>query len=142
MQNDIGPLLHHLTSELNKISEQILRERLGIGLSQFRLLLVLRIREGILQKEIAGELAQTEASISRQVKLMKNKNLLEVKNNPGNRRERNIYLSPKGRDMSLRATEVLNEYHAPLFAKLDEDEQRYLIKILQKITKIIATSAK
>lgn len=133
MQNDIGPLLHHLSSELDKISEQILRERLGIGLSQFRLLSVLQLREGILQKEIAGELGQTEASISRQVKLMKNQGLIEVKRSSANRRERSVYLNDKGRDMSVRAIEVLNEHHMPMFAKLDDNEQWQLIKTLQKI---------
>lgn len=135
MQEDIGRLLHIVSTELDKVSDQVLLERLGIGLSQYKILIALQERDGILQNQIAGHLQQTEASISRQIKLLKNKRLIDVRINPGNRRERKTFLTDKGLQVANRATETLNDYHAPLFGSLSEQEQVNMIRTLQKIAR-------
>lgn len=133
MTNDIGPLLHRVSTELDQVSDQVLQERLGIGLSQYRILLALQERDGISQNQIADNLHQTEASISRQVKLLKNKRLIDIKVNPGNRRERRVFLSDKGSQTTIDATETLNDYHAPLFGKMSHQEQLGVTEALQKL---------
>ena len=68
--NTIGYLLQHVSSLLAKQSDQVLQEQLGIGLAQFKILRTLQTEPRTPQREIAFNLGQTEASISRQVKLM------------------------------------------------------------------------
>ncbi|HSX23988.1 MAG TPA: MarR family winged helix-turn-helix transcriptional regulator, partial [Candidatus Saccharimonadales bacterium] len=68
--NNIGYLLQHLSGVLAKQSDQALQERLGIGFSQFKILRVLQHSPQTQQRQIAEWIGKTEASISRQIKLM------------------------------------------------------------------------
>lgn len=131
MQSDIGSLLHKVSSALDKVSDQVLLDRLGIGLSQFRVLLYLLSDDGAKQKTIAESLAQTEPSVSRQVKVLQEKGLAVVKRNSANRRDRLVYLTRKGATTAEKAVAILNEYHAPMFARVSREEQARLIETLQ-----------
>ncbi len=125
-----GYLLHHLSFVIDQQSDQILRERLGLGFSQFKILVALKWREGIQQKQIASYLGQTEASISRQIVSMKDKGWIESRVNPKNRREHVTSLTLKGQQIAEKAMVTLNNYHAPVFARLSEKQQLQLAEIL------------
>ena len=86
MQNSFGYALHQLVFILDRQSDEALRERLGIGYSQFKILMAAKHRSGLKQNDIASYLGQTEASVSRQIKLMKANGLLSVQVDPANRR--------------------------------------------------------
>ena len=73
---DTGLLLQHITSLLAKQIDQLLQFKLEIGYSQFKLLEVINSRPGIQQRDIAAILGQTEASITRQMKLLVKAGLL------------------------------------------------------------------
>ena len=87
MQSDIGSLLHKVSTKLDRVSDQVLLERLGIGLSQFRVLLYLLGNDGARQNLIAESLAQSGASVSRQVVVLE-KGLAVVRRNVSSRRDR------------------------------------------------------
>ncbi len=76
--NNIGLSLHHLSSILERKSDDLLLANLDLGYSQFKILLALSDNRGIQQKEIAKRLGQTEASISRQIWKMKIDGLIQV----------------------------------------------------------------
>jgi DNA-binding MarR family transcriptional regulator len=133
-KDTIGYMLHHLAFSLDSASDKILQNRFGIGLAQFRILLVLEGQDGITQKKIAKELSQTEASISRQIKILNGKGLIEVEGNFDNRRERLIYQSHNGHGLALDATRALNKYHQPIFDALNEEEQAQLSEILKTLS--------
>lgn len=136
-RNTTGYLLHELAHLITAESDQVLSERLGIGFSQFKVLMVLEQRDGIAQKAIADELGQTEASVSRQIKILEQKNLITIKRSSSNRREHLIFLTARGQKMIDRATNALNRYHAPMFEVLSEREQLKIVEILQLIRKTI-----
>src|SRR5487761_1124155 len=94
--NNINYLLLHLAAVIGKQSDQVLQEQLGIGLSQYKILLVLEWNPRIQQKSISDSLGQTEASISRQIKLLKKKGLLTTKADPANKRKHVSLPTPKG----------------------------------------------
>lgn len=116
-------LFDHVSAALHRQSDQVLQERLGIGLSQFKILSMLHGRPGATQRNLADYLGQTEASISRQVKLLQQKGLLASHVDPGERRRHLTALTAKGIKIVLAANEVLDEYHAPLFGRLSQREQ-------------------
>jgi len=128
--NNIGYLIQHLASALARQSDQVLQERLGLGFSQFKLLMLLQWSPHIQQRQIAESLGQTEASISRQVKLMHDKGLLQTTINPKNRREHITTLTSKGLRLTEEALNVLNNYHAPMFARLSEKQQERFLETL------------
>ena len=138
MNNDSIPfLLHTVATKLDSHCNQVLQERLGIGMAQFRILLVLQERHGRPQRDVAANLIQTEASISRQVKLLKRSGLVQSQTSKQNRRQHLLFLTMKGDHLADRATEILNDYLAPKFEILSEKEQARLQTHLFKITSVI-----
>lgn len=130
---NIGYLLQHLSAVLAKQSDQVLQERLGIGFSQFKILMVLERDPHIRQKQIADKLGQTEASISRQIKLMHERGLLQTTVSPSNRREHITTPTAKGLRLNQAALDALNNYHAPTFEKLGSKHQAQLNEILSQM---------
>ena len=133
LTNNIGYLLQHTAGTLARQSDQILQERLGIGVSQYKIMMVLQENPSVQQKYIAENLGQTEASISRQIKLMHQEGLLQTRISQENRRVHITTLTRKGIRLADEATNVLNQYHAPMWESLGEKGQRNFVGILNKL---------
>lgn len=134
MDNEnIGYLLHRVGFALDRHSDQVLRERLGIGFSQFKILMVLEENNGAHQRLIAETLGQTEASISRQIGLMVADGMVISRKGARNKREHSIFPTNKGELMTERAIKILNDYHAPMFQRLSEKQQQQLLESLSII---------
>jgi DNA-binding MarR family transcriptional regulator len=129
--NKIGFMMHHLAFTLQRQNDQVLQERLGIGFSQFKILKVLEMQPHIQQRQIAEALGQTEASISRQIKLLHDQGLLQTTLRPENRREHITTLTAKGLRFTEEAIRILTDYHQPMFDKLKPKQQQQLAEILQ-----------
>lgn len=123
---NLGFLLHHLSTTLDRQSDELLQQRLQIGFSQFKIMLALESKEGVTQKEIARKLGQTEASVSRQIKLMQHMRLLTSTVNPDNRRERYVVLTTEGAQVLREATTLLNKQFARMFDQLSKAQQQGL----------------
>lgn len=131
--NNPGYLLQHLSAVLAKQSDQTLQERLGIGFSQFKILMVLVDHPHSHQRHIAERLGQTQASISRQVGIMHDKGLLNTVISPKNRREHLTTITPKGQRLAEAATSALNSTHASTFDSLGDKQQAKLLEILSSM---------
>jgi len=130
---NIGTLLQHTASLLARQSDQVLQEQLGIGMSQFKILRSLQTNPHIQQRQIANLLGQTEASISRQIKLLHDKHMIETAVNPQNRREHLTTLTAKGAKVVSAAMEVLQKYHAPTFNALSAKQHDEFIELLNTV---------
>lgn len=133
LSNTTGYLLQHTAALMAKQNEQVLQEQLGIGLSQFKILRVLQAKANTTQREIATTLAQTEASISRQIKLMFDDGLLSSTVSATNRREHVVVPTAKGIKMTESALEILHKHNQPTFEILGEDGQKQLADLLSKL---------
>ena len=129
--HSIGYLLQHTATLLGRQSDQVLQEQLGIGLSQYKILRALEVSPYLKQRDIAASLGQTEASVSRQIKLMLRLDLLRSAPNPENKRERIAILTQKGRRITQASLEILLKYHAPTLSVLDEKQQTQLVHLLE-----------
>lgn len=128
--NTTGYLLQHLAFVLARQSDQVLLEQLGIGFSQFKILMSLRWNPSLRQRQIADSLGQTEASISRQIQLMSEDGLISNEISPTSKREHIIRPTNKGMRIIEKALEILNRYHAPMFERLNERQQSALREAL------------
>jgi DNA-binding MarR family transcriptional regulator len=131
--NDASYLLQHVASLLAKHSDQILQEQLGIGYAQLKLLLTLQSKPELKQRDIAHGLGQTEASISRQVKLMIRQGLLHVTINPKNRREHLATVTAKGMNLTDAALAVLQKSHQSMYVALGSKGQEQLSELLDQL---------
>jgi DNA-binding MarR family transcriptional regulator len=123
----IGFLIQHLAFSLGRTNDQVLQEQLGIGFSQYKLMMVLQKMPHIQQKQIANALTQTEASISRQIKLLHEKSLLQTTVSPKNRREHITTLTPKGIRYTEEARRILTNYYQPMFDQISDKDQEQLL---------------
>lgn len=129
--DNVGFLIHHTAFSLGRQSDQILQERLGVGFSQFKIMRVLERKPQVQQKHIAQALGQTEASISRQIKLLQEKGLLQSVVSPQNRREHITTLTPRGVRFTEEAMNILATYFEPTFNHLSEKQQRAMVEGLR-----------
>ena len=126
-------LFDHIASLLAKQSDQVLQEQLGIGMSQYKILRALQAEPRTMQREIAANLGQTEASISRQVKLMLADGLLQSTRNPKDHREHLTVVTPKGERLTEAALVALERYHRPTFAALNDKQQEQVAGALRTL---------
>lgn len=140
--NNLSYLLQHLAAVLGKQSDQTLQEQLGIGLSQYKILMVLEWNPRIQQRSIADSLGQTEASISRQIKLLTKKGLLEAKPDPQNRRKHITAPTPKGMQVTEAANNVLRHSVSPELASLGDDQLMQMATGLQRLHRIVCRPGK
>jgi DNA-binding MarR family transcriptional regulator len=131
--DSIGYLLHQLVFILDHQSDEALRAELNIGYSQFKIIMAAKHKSGLKQNDIAHFLGQTEASVSRQIKLLKEAGLLLVQTDPNNRRARTIVLTSKGDDLGRRCVEVLEHAHATVFGSLSFAEQKLMRGLLERL---------
>jgi len=138
----LGYLLTHSATILLRQSDQVLQERLGIGMSQFKILMMLQQNPNVQQRRLAESLGQTEASISRQIKLLCEKNLLAIRVNPKSRREHITVPTAKGMKMTDAAMEVLEQYHTPMLERLTEKQRQQMYESLSSFHEYICMSGK
>jgi DNA-binding MarR family transcriptional regulator len=137
ISTEIMALIHHLSAQAGRDADQILQEQLGIGLAQYKIKSSIEKEPNIKQMEIALALGQTEASVSRQIKLLKGNGMVASRINPGNRREHLSLLTPKGLNLVRAADRALANRHKTLVASLDGKQQAKLLESLFCIQKQI-----
>lgn len=129
-QQAINYLLQHVASVLEKQLDQALQEQLGIGIAQYKILTTLETSPELEQHAIAKHLAQTEAGVSRQVKLLAEKGLLQSEVNIRSRRERLAALTPKGIKMVQAGRGIVAHYNSALYSSLPDKQQKQLAELL------------
>lgn len=140
--NNLNYLVQHLAAVLGKQGDQVLQEQLGIGLSQYKILMMLEWNPHVQQKAIADSLGQTEASVSRQVKLLKNKGLLVIKQDPQNRRKHITAPTTLGMQITEAASNIMRRSFGPEFSSLGEDQVLQLAMGLQRLHSIVCRPGK
>lgn len=140
--NNLYFLLNHLSEVISKQSDQILKEQLGVGLSQYKILMVLEWNPRIQQKAIADNLGQTEASISRQIKLLKSKKLLSTKSDPLNKRRHMSLPTPLGMQITEAAAALLRRNINEDMDRLDNSQLSKVAESLSQLHKQICKPGK
>ncbi len=140
--NNLSYLIEHLAAIIGKQSDQILLEQLGIGLSQYKILMVLEWNPRVQQRSIANSLGQTEASVSRQIKILTEKGLLVSKRDPRNKRKHITAPTPLGMQLTEAASNILRRSFGPEYSGLGEDQLMQLIAGLQRLHAIVCKPGK
>lgn len=133
--NNIAYLFQHIAEVMAKQTDQLLQQHIGIGLSQYRILMVLEWNPRNTQSAIALSLGQTEASISRQIKLLEKRGLLATKPDPMNRRKHIATPTPKGAQATEAAASLLRRHSGSEFGSLEEQNLVSLNETLHRLHK-------
>lgn len=130
LDNEIVSQLHQVVARMARESDQILLERFGVGLAQYKILSSLHASAKTQQRALAVALGQTEASISRQIKILEGLGMLVSSRNPENRREHRSQLSVKGLRVIEAAEQSLGKYHASVLQSLSKKQRSQLEDII------------
>lgn len=133
MEHNLENLLQHTAALLSRQIDQVMQERVGLGLSQYRILSALETQPQLRQRQIAAQLGQTEASVSRQFKILLERNLIYSQSNPQNRREKVHTLTPMAMRMLEASREAANQYVRPMLEELSDRERKQLSSSLHKM---------
>ncbi len=133
-RSQIPYTLHRLTFILQRLSDENLQKKLGVGFSQFKLMIGLSKHPGCEQQELAMYLGQTEASISRQIRLMGDLKLIKAELDKNDKRRRRVVLTQKGKDTFEKAQKLLEYQHREVLKVLDDKQvgqlQNYMDRML------------
>lgn len=140
--NNLTYLIQHLSAVIGKQLDHTLQEQLQVGYSQYRILLMLEWNPQVQQQSLATSLGQTEASISRQLKLMKTKGLVAVRSDVNNKRKHITALTPKGMQITEAATAVIRRTFGPELAAMSEDQLTLMIAALNRLHLIVCQPGK
>jgi len=125
--------IHKLAFLLEKRADDSLRTDLGIGFAQYKVLEA--INQNILARQnmVAAMLDQTEASVSRQIKILQKKGLIHVSEVMGNKRAKELSLTVIGDEMVRHAEELLDVTQAQVIGGLSYQEQRLFQELFERM---------
>ena len=115
------PLLS-LVWKLQQSADELLLSRNGVGLSQTRIMAVLDKSVPRSQRHVAVELGQTEANVSRQLKVMKKQGLVNITKNKKDHRQRDVSLTPKGYRSYAKAEQILKHHEKGLLSTMSRSD--------------------
>jgi DNA-binding MarR family transcriptional regulator len=115
---------------LDRVVDRMLLEERGMRIAQFRILLALKHYDGISQRRIAEYWGIAEASVSRQLKILGRKGLVQEDPNPEKRREHQLRLTAAGEKEIKEAMNAADRKLEDLFAAMDDNTRRALTENL------------
>lgn len=135
--DNISFMLLHIAATISKQNDVLLQNKLRIGFSQFKILMVLQWKPNIKQKQIASKLNQTEASISRQINIMFEDGLLQTTRSSEDRRQHITMLTVRGERICNQATKLLKAHSEAIFNQLSNNEKESLQRNLKSINNFL-----
>jgi DNA-binding MarR family transcriptional regulator len=134
LKSKFPPLLH-FTYNLQHMAEALLLAEAGVGLSQARIMSGLSNAVARSQSYLAVELNQTEANVSRQLKVMKKHGLVNISKNKKDGRQRDVTLTAKGLRTYGKAEKVLKSQQKNFLRMLNKGEADILEFAAQKLSR-------
>jgi len=129
------PPLLHFTYNLQHLAEELLLAETGVGLSQARIMSGLSKSAASSQSQLALELNQTESNISRQLKVMKKRGLVNISKNKKDGRQRDVTLTSNGHGIYAKAEKVLKSQQNKFLKTLNKGEADILEYAAQKFSR-------
>ncbi len=125
--------IHKLAFLLEKRADESLKQQVNIGFAQYKVLEAIGRNSLAKQNMIAELLDQTEASISRQIKILEKKELIVVATVMGNKRARELSLTETGESLLQQCEEILDLAQAQIIGSLSYQEQRHFQELFERM---------
>ncbi len=106
---------------------------LGISYDQWMVIDSIYKKQGVTQIYVAEQIRKEPASVSRILKLLENKEIIERIPDRSNRRAKRLYLTPHGDDIHSKATRLFNMIAKDGFNGIYEQEVNLFVRILDKV---------
>ncbi|WP_019616904.1 MarR family winged helix-turn-helix transcriptional regulator [Psychromonas ossibalaenae] len=131
-QSSFGWLINVVASQASKKFETELKKH-GLTIALWPPLMCLWEEEGINQSEIAKKSKVENSTTTRTLDKLVALGLVERRDDPHSRRAFRIYLTDKGRALKEVLLPIPVAVNQDLLNTLDDDEQKEMIRLLQKL---------
>jgi DNA-binding MarR family transcriptional regulator len=125
--------LHHLMFILQQLSDELLAKEVGVSLSHVRIMGTLDPTVPRSQRVIASSLHQTEANISRQIRVMADDSLVKIAPNKKDHRQRDVTLTTKGVRKYTEAEKLLKKQEAQFLKAVNSRGEDSLENSLERL---------
>jgi DNA-binding MarR family transcriptional regulator len=125
--------IHQLAFLLEKRADEALRTQVGVGFAQYKVLEAIGRNMLAKQNTIAELLDQTEASVSRQIKILEKKGLIIVGTVMNNRRAKELSLTETGEELLGHCEEALDIAQASVVGGLSYQEQQLFHELFARM---------
>ena len=105
-----------------------------LSVTEWRVIAVLGRFPGITATDVVQRTAMAKVAISRTVRQLLDKGMLEREANDSDRRSKKLFLSPEGERVYRRVAPAAVAFEARLLEVLSEEEQATLARLLDKLT--------
>jgi DNA-binding MarR family transcriptional regulator len=129
--------LHYLVFILQQLSDELLTKKVGASLSHVRIMGALHASIPHSQRVVASSLHQTEANISRQMRVMADQGLVKIAPNKKDHRQRDVTLTAKGVRKHELAEKLLRGQEAQLLRLLSSSDKRTFEQSLERLASSI-----
>ena len=109
------------------------RNELDITYDQYMVMNMISKKQGVTQIHIADSTGKEPASISRILKILEKKEIVEKVAAKGNKRAKRIYLTPKGDDTLRKAIRLFNMIAKDGFNGVYDQEVNLFVRIIDKV---------
>jgi Transcriptional regulators len=106
---------------------------LGISYDQWMVINTIYHKQGLTQIQVAQKTKKEPASVSRILKLLEKKEVIERVPDRHNRRAKRLYLTPNGDNIHQIATRLFNMIAKDGFNGVHEQETNLFVRILDKV---------
>jgi len=130
-------LPYRLSVLTNRVSNAIsasYRDRFGLSVTEWRVIAILGRYPGLSATGVAGRGEMDKVSISRAVRRLMERGLVEREPNDADRRERHLRLSSDGERIHDRIVPEALAFQQRLLALLDDDDAAALDRIIDRLT--------
>lgn len=107
--------------------------KLSLGSGHFFLLMALYSREGESQKFLSDRLGIDKGTTARLIRKLEELNLVEVKDDPEDKRINRVFLTKKGRELKGRFKKLSDKFSREALKGFTEKEKILLFSLLEKI---------
>ena len=129
--------LHRLEFILQHKSDTLLRDSVGVGFGQVQIMQALHRSVPLSQCAVASKLYQTEANVSRQLRLLKKKGLVSISRNKKDKRLHEAVLTVKGSKAFTKAEKILATQHKGLLKLLNSSEVKAFDRVISHLLKAL-----
>ena len=129
-------LPYRLSVLSNTISQDIASEyeqRFGLSVTQWRVMAILGRHDDLAARDVAQRTAMDKVAVSRAVAGLIEDDLVSRKIAPNDRRESRLRLTTAGRRIHDQIVPLALEHERRLLERLDTEEQRWLMRILDRL---------
>lgn len=119
------------------IQRVLKRNKVEMTFEMLQVMHRLWLKEGVSQQFLAEQTAKDKACMTNLINNLEKKDWVMRKEDPSDKRNRLVFLTDNGRELSLQVRPLLNEVYAQITNKMTEKKVQACINHLLKLTKIL-----